>query len=105
MTLVGPDLFKPPGHLLLQYDTWRVVSRGVLQNVSSRLSRRKPFQAEFRIRQDNIQFAAMHVTKCAHVTWDLTVQPLLAEKRPLPESTIAVEKQGAAPGSSDYFQI
>jgi hypothetical protein len=48
MTLFEPDLLKPPGRLRLQYDTWEVVSRGVLQNVSSRLSWRKPFQVEFR---------------------------------------------------------
>jgi hypothetical protein len=33
MTLFEPDLLKPPGRLLLQYDTWEVVSRRVLQNV------------------------------------------------------------------------
>ena len=43
----GPDLLKPPSHLLLQHDTWEVVSRGVLQNVYSRLPWTKPFQAEF----------------------------------------------------------
>src|ERR1700723_4645684 len=48
MTLFKPDLLKPPGRLLLQYDTWEVVSCGVPQNVSSQPSQRKPFQAEFR---------------------------------------------------------
>ena len=69
MTLFEPDFLKPPGCLRLQYDTWEVVSRGVLQNVSSRPSRRKPFQVEFqlpglRIRQGNIQYAVVHANVC-----------------------------------------
>jgi hypothetical protein len=47
MTLFEPDLLKPFSRLLLQYDTWEIMSCGVLQNISSRLPRTKSFQAEF----------------------------------------------------------
>jgi hypothetical protein len=86
--LFEPDLLKPPGRLRLQYDTWAVVSRGVLQNVSSRPSRRKPFQVEFRASEFD-KTICCSACKCVHVMWDLAVQPLLAKEKPLPESTIA----------------
>ena len=115
MTLFELDLLKPPGRLLLQYDTWQVVSRGVLQNVSSRLSRRNPFQAEFWASNslfDNLKtIYNMLQCKRAHVTWDLVIKPLLAKEKPLQSRPLdanrRLEKQGGlkpAPESSDYFQ-
>ena len=81
MTLFEPDLPKPPGRLLPQYDTWEVVSRGVLQNVYFRLPRTKSGAlgtGEYKI--------CCSACKRVHVTWDLAAQPLLAKEEPLLES-------------------
>jgi hypothetical protein len=94
MTLFEPDLHMLPGHLLLQYDTWGVVSRGEPQNVSSRLPRTKSYQAEFRPLNSTRQYTiCCSACKRVHVTWGLAVQPLLAKEKSLPKLTI-VEKEG-----------
>jgi hypothetical protein len=96
MTLFEPDLPKPPGRLLLQYDTWEVVSRGVLQNVffdclgQSHLKRSSgPLNStgEYKI--------CCSACKRVHVTWDLATQPLLAKEEPLLESR---SKEGESEG-------
>ena len=90
MTLFEPDLPKPPGRLLPQYDTWEVVSRGVLQNVYFRLPRTKSGAlgtGEYKI--------CCSACKRVHVTWDLATQPLLAKEEPLLESR---SKEGESEG-------
>jgi hypothetical protein len=47
MTLFEPDLLKPFSRLLLQYDTWEIMSCGVLQNISSRLPQAEFWASEF----------------------------------------------------------
>jgi hypothetical protein len=106
MTLFELDFLKPPGGLLLQYDTWEVVSHGVVQTVSSRLSRKKPFQTEFRAsKQCAICCKRVDVVGSNRTT--VTCKGETSARVNHRRREWAVEKQGGlkpAPGTSGYFQ-